>query len=90
MKIVTISAVWCPSCLIMRPRFEEVETKFTNIESKSFDIDLDEESSMYNPGHILPIFILLDENNIELGRLVGEQKKETLISFLESHIKVGE
>lgn len=90
MKIVTISAVWCPSCLIMRPRFEEVEKKFVDIELKSFDIDLDEESSSYNPGHILPVIIILDNNNMELGRLVGEQKKETLMSFLESYIKVEE
>jgi thiol-disulfide isomerase/thioredoxin len=83
MKIVRISAVWCPSCLIMRPRFENIERKYPDIEFKSYDIDLDEEAFNYNAGHILPVFILLDKKNVEIGRLVGEQKEETLIKMIE-------
>ena len=85
MKIVRISAVWCPSCLIMRPRFEEIEKKYPNIESVSFDIDLDEEASLYNVGNILPVFILLDNNNVELGRLIGEQKVDVLSKMIEDN-----
>jgi len=88
MKIIRISAVWCPSCLIMRPRFENVEKEYPNIESKSYDIDLDEEASFYNVGHILPVFLLLDDKNNELGRLTGEQKIEVLIKMIEDHLEV--
>ena len=69
----------------MRPRFEEVEKKYPNIESISLDIDFDEESSKYNVGEKLPVFILLDNNDNELERLVGEHKTEELINIVKKH-----
>ena len=86
MKTVRIGAIWCPSCLIMRPLFEKVETMFPQITSLVYDIDLDEEASDYNVGSILPVFILLDENNSEISRLIGEQKKEVLVKMIEDHL----
>lgn len=85
MKIVIISAVWCPSCLIMRPRFNSVKEKYPNLNFKIYDIDLDEESSSYNVGHILPIFIIFDNNDVEVARLIGEQKEESLIKMIENN-----
>jgi hypothetical protein len=70
----------------MRPRFEEIEKKFPNIESKVYDIDFDEESLKYKAGNILPVFIILDNDDNELGRLIGEQKTETLIKMIEDHL----
>ena len=86
MKIVRISAIWCPSCLVMRPRFEEIDKLYPQIESKAYDIDLDEESSLYNVGHILPVFIIFDDKGVELGRLIGEQKLEVLKKMIEDHL----
>lgn len=86
MKIVRISAIWCPSCLVMRPRFEEIEKMYPNIESKSYDLDFDEESSQYNVGHILPVFILFDAEGTEIGRLIGEQKLDVLNKVIEEHL----
>jgi len=70
----------------MRPRFESVKKEYFNIEFKSYDIDLDEEPKFYNIGNILPVFILINDENIELGRLIGEQKKEELIKMIEDHL----
>jgi thiol-disulfide isomerase/thioredoxin len=86
MKIVKISAVWCPSCLVMRPRFEQIEKMYPNIESVTFDIDLDEEAKNYNAGNILPVFILLNNQDVEIGRLKGEQKIDTLSKIIEEHL----
>lgn len=86
MKIVRIGAIWCPSCLIMRPIFEKVEAMFPEVTSLVYDIDLDEEASDYNVGSILPVFILLDEKNKEICRLIGEQKKEVLVKMIEDHL----
>jgi len=69
----------------MRPRFESVKKECSNIEFKFYDIDLDEEPKLYNTGNILPVFILLDNKNVELGRLIGEHKKEDLIKLIENH-----
>ena len=72
-KLIRISAVWCPACLIMRPRMQEIEKKFPNFEHIEYDFDLDEEMiAKYNVGEILPVFILLDGDK-EVTRLVGEK-----------------
>ena len=86
MKLVRISAMWCPACLVMRPIMNEIENTFTNIEHIEYDYDLDEEEvSKYNVGEILPVFILLDEDK-EIKRFVGEKKKEDIISELKEYI----
>lgn len=72
-KLIRISAVWCPACLIMRPRMQEIEKKFPNFEHIEYDFDLDEEViAKYNVGEVLPVFILLDGDK-EVTRLVGEK-----------------
>jgi thiol-disulfide isomerase/thioredoxin len=89
MKIIRISAVWCPSCLVMKPRFAEVEKKYSNLDFISLDIDFDEEVASYNPGNILPVFILYN-NDEEVARLVGEHKTEELSKLIEEHLDMGE
>ena len=42
MKIIKISALWCPSCLIMNDIIEDVITS-KNIELVKYDFDLDHE-----------------------------------------------
>ena len=77
-KLIRISAVWCPACLIMRPRMQEIEKRFPNFEHIEYDYDLDEEIiSKYNVGDVLPVFILLD-NDEEVTRLVGERSVEEI------------
>ena len=72
-KLIRISAVWCPACLIMRPRMKKKKKKFPNFEHIEYDYDLDEEVIVkYNVGEVLPVFILLD-NDKEVTRLVGEK-----------------
>jgi thiol-disulfide isomerase/thioredoxin len=87
MKIVKISAVWCPSCLVMRPRFIEIEKKYPNIEFTSLDIDLDEDATLYNPGPILPVLILLNDD-CEVARIVGEHKIVEISKMIDSYMEV--
>ena len=72
-KIVIISAVWCPACLIMHSRYEEIKKMFPKFEYIDYDFDLDEEIvEKYNVGTTLPVLIVLD-NNQEINRIVGEK-----------------
>lgn len=87
MKIIKISAIWCPACLIMRPIMNEIEKMFPNIEQIEYDYDLDEdEIKKYNVGNILPVFIVLDKDK-EITRIIGEKKKEEVINLLKEVIK---
>ena len=60
MKYIMISAIWCPSCIIMRPRYQKL---LGNIPFQELDFDDDEdEINKYNIGKTLPVFIVLDNN----------------------------
>ena len=85
-KLVRISAVWCPACLIMRPRFQEIEKIFPDFEHLEYDYDLEEEIiKKYQVGDILPVLILLD-NNKEVTRLIGEKTVQEIESKLRCFI----
>lgn len=86
MKLIRISAIWCPACLIMRPIMNEIEKESPSIEHIEYDYDLDEEEvSEYNVGEILPVFILMDEEK-EIKRIIGEKKKEEILNSLKEYI----
>ena len=81
MKIVKISAIWCGACLIMNKVWNKLKDK--NIELIELDYDMDEEEvKKYNPGDILPIFIIFDGEN-EVLRLTGEFSYDEFISKLK-------
>ena len=81
MKIVKISAIWCGACLIMNKVWNKLKDK--DIELIELDYDMDEEEvKKYNPGDILPIFIIFDGEN-EVLRLTGEFSYDEFISKLK-------
>ena len=57
MKILRISAIWCPSCIIMRPIYDEIVKEY-NLESEELDFDFDEERvESLEVGNTLPVAI---------------------------------
>lgn len=77
MKLIKISSVWCPSCLIMNPRYIEL-SKDLNVDMEEYDYDMDTEIvSKYKIGDILPVVIVMN-NNQELTRIIGEKSKKEL------------
>ena len=81
MKIVKISAIWCGACLIMNKVWNKLKDR--DIELIELDYDMDEEEVMkYNPGDILPVFIVFDGEK-EVLRLTGEFSYDEFISKLK-------
>lgn len=82
MKLVKIGAVWCPSCLVMTSKINKLVEKY-NLELINYDYDIDnEEIKKYNVGKILPELILIDDNNNEIKRIIGEQSLKKLEEFI--------
>lgn len=82
MKVIKVGAVWCPACLIMASRINKIVEKY-NLELINYDYDIDKEQiKKYNVGTILPELILLDDNNNEINRLVGEQSLKKIEDFI--------
>lgn len=84
MKLIKISAIWCPSCLIMEKVWNEIKNTYPDFEYISYDYDLDEESESYNPGNILPVIILLKDDE-EITRYIGEKTKEEIIEGIKEY-----
>lgn len=82
MRIVKISAMWCPACIIMNKYWKNIENEFSDMEFVNYDLDIDEEEiKQYNVGNILPVLVV-SNNGIELGRLIGEKKYDEVVEFI--------
>ena len=84
MKLIKISAIWCPSCLIMEKVWNEIKDTYPNYEYISYDYDLDDEAESFNPGNILPVIILL-KNGEEINRYICEKTKEEIIEGIKKY-----
>ena len=42
MKLLKFSAVWCPSCLVSRPIWQEIKKEFPKLKIEEYDYDLEE------------------------------------------------
>ena len=80
-KLIVVSAVWCPSCLILNKQLKSIKEEYKDLEIIKYDYDLDEdEISEYNVGKTLPVLIL---NN---KRLIGEHSLDEIKEFLDEKV----
>lgn len=85
MKIITINAMWCPACIVMHKVWNNVSSKYPDIEFISYDFDMDSDIvKTYNPDDILPITIFIKDDK-EVGRLNGEKKESEIIDIIEEN-----
>ena len=83
MKILRVSAIWCPACIIMRPIYEEVVAKY-GFDTEELDYDFDEdEVSKLEVGKKLPVAIIYSDDNQELARICGEKKIKEIEEIIE-------
>lgn len=83
MKVIRVSAIWCPSCLMMKTIWNEVEQELPEIEYIDYDYDFDASKvEPYEVGNILPVLIICDDELNEIKRMVGEHTKKELLEFL--------
>ena len=81
-KLVVISAVWCPSCLVMSKYLKKIKENF-NIEIEKLDYDFDEEEvKKYNVDKKLPVLILLEDEK-EIKRITGEKDYNEIEEFIK-------
>lgn len=84
MKILKFNAIWCSGCIVMKKIMKEIEEEYPNIPIESYDYDMDEEMvNKYNIGEIIPVLVFLDENEQEIGRLIGEKTKKEIAKEIE-------
>ncbi len=78
-KLIVISAVWCPSCLILKKNLKKLKEEY-QIDYEMLDYDFDEEEvKKYQVGDKLPVIII--DNN----RLIGEKSYDDIVNFLKEN-----
>lgn len=86
MKVVKFGAAWCSGCLVMKPRWEEIEKENPWLQTEMHDFDSDKEAvDKYKITDILPAFVFLDKDDNEFMRLDGEISKDKLISIINEN-----
>jgi thiol-disulfide isomerase/thioredoxin len=86
MKILKFGAVWCPGCLVMKPRWKEIEVENVWLQTEYYDFDNDKEAvNKYNITDTLPTFIFLDKEDNEILRLNGEIDKDELVNLINQN-----
>lgn len=86
MKVLKFGAVWCPGCLIMKPRWKEIEEENPWLETEFYDYDQSPDMvERYTIDTELPVFVFLDKEGNEFLRLKGEIDKEKLVALVQEH-----
>lgn len=86
MKVLKFGAVWCSACLVMKPRWVEIETENPWLETKYYEYDDHQDKvAQYNIGKELPVFIFLNKQGEEFIRLTGEVDKSKILDVLEKN-----
>ena len=87
MKVLKIGAVWCSGCLIMKPRWADIEKEMPDLITEYYDFDKDKDvMEKYGIDNKLPVFIFLDKDENEILRLTGELDKKELIRIINENI----
>lgn len=82
-EVLVISAVWCPSCLILNKNIKRLNKEYPDLNIKKLDYDLDEDIvKEYQIGTKLPV-VIIKEDNQEKNRLIGEKTYEEMLDFLK-------
>ncbi|MGB6882258.1 MAG: thioredoxin family protein [Microgenomates group bacterium] len=85
MKVIKIGAEWCSGCIVMRPRWAEIEKEQPWLKTEYLDFDEDKEKlQKYNADKEdkLPVFIFLDKKGGEFLRMRGEPSKKKLLEII--------
>ena len=86
MKILKFGAVWCAGCLVMKPRWKEIEEENPWLKTEYHDFDQDKDFvQKYNINETLPTFVFLDKDEKEILRLNGEVDKAELLRIIEEN-----
>ena len=87
MKVLKFGAVWCSGCLVMRPRWAEIEKENPWLKTEYYDFDQDKMivKKYQIESEKLPVFVFLDQKEEEFLRLQGEISKKKLTKVVSEN-----
>ena len=86
MKVLKFGAAWCLGCLVMKPRWQEIEKENPWLKNEYYDFDKDKDAvKKWRINKNLPTFVFLNKNNKEFLRLHGNVEKEKLLDIINKN-----
>lgn len=82
MKILKFGAIWCSGCLVMKPRWADIEKELPWLVTEYHDADTEKELVKKYSIQDFPCFIFLDKVGNEIHRECGEVEKDKLIKII--------
>ncbi len=87
MKVLKFGAVWCSGCLVMKPRWQQIEKEHPWLVTEY--IEFDEENDQIKHFSIdrerLPVFVFQDKTGNEIERVSGEIDKKILVDKINQY-----
>lgn len=82
MKIIRFGAVWCVTCLAMRPIWEEIKKNYPSVMLEYYDIDDDSTLFKQYGFKDVPAMVFIKEDGEEIKE-EGFREKEEIIKIIE-------
>lgn len=83
MKLIRISAVWCTSCILTYPIWNQLKEHYPHFTFEEYDYDTDNEViEKYQIGDILPVILVFNQDG-EVTRMIGEKTFKEIQKILE-------
>eukprot|EP00527_Entomoneis_sp_CCMP2396_P002145 CAMPEP_0198144736 /NCGR_PEP_ID=MMETSP1443-20131203/18214_1 /TAXON_ID=186043 /ORGANISM="Entomoneis sp., Strain CCMP2396" /LENGTH=144 /DNA_ID=CAMNT_0043808191 /DNA_START=139 /DNA_END=573 /DNA_ORIENTATION=- len=84
-SIFYFTAVWCPPCKAIKPVYEELSTKYSDVAFGKLDVDVNQDSATEYEISAVPTFIFFHQGS-PVNRFSGADptELETLIKDLQS------
>jgi len=67
MKVLKFGAEWCSGCIVMKPRWQEIEKIYPWLETKYYDFDIDKEQIAYANCRYADMAYLNNKVNYHVG-----------------------
>lgn len=83
MKVLKFGAIWCSGCLVMKPRWKEIENELPWLKTEYYDADEKVELTEKYNINSYPCFIFLNKKGEEIYRDYGEIEKKKLMEIIE-------
>lgn len=86
MKVLKFGALWCNGCLVMKPRWGQIEKEYPWLVTEFYDYDRDKDMiEKYQISEELPTVVFLDKDDNEFLRLSGEISKEKIVEIITAN-----
>lgn len=85
MKVLKFGAIWCSGCLIMKPRWQEIEKELSWLKTEYYDADERQDLVEKYSITAYPCFIFLDKDNQEIHREYGQIDKDKLVEIINKY-----